>query len=114
MSFKGQIIIVIISVLFIVLVIELLRRRKIREEYCLWWLSIAAFTIFITLNQRLLQRITHLIGALFPVSTLTLFSLAFIVAMLIYFSMQVSLLSRQVKELTQSVALLKKELNEKI
>jgi hypothetical protein len=109
MSPRAQIIVVFICLLFAGMVLELLQKRKLSEQFCLLWLFIAAVSIFLTVNQRLLKFITSSIGALVPVSTLTLLSLVFIVAMLIYFSMQISLLAHQVKELTQSLALLKKD-----
>lgn len=112
MSLRGQLLIVGISVLLIVFILDALRRKKINEEYCLWWIGIMIFSDVLVLNPGLLLRLTHLIGALLPISTLTLFSLIFIIAILIYFSMKISILTNQVRELIQTVALQKKEIEE--
>lgn len=114
MSIRGQLIIVVVSILVILYVLDALRRRRINEEYCLWWIFIMVATDFLVVNQHLLMKITHLLGALVPISTLTLFSLILILAILIYFSMKISVLTNQVKELIQSAALQKKEFEERL
>ena len=112
MSVRGQLFIVTISVLLIIYVLDALRRKKINEEYCLWWICIMIATDLLVLNPRLLLKITHLIGALVPISTLTLFALVFIIAILIYFSMKISILTNQVRSLIQTVSLQKKEMQD--
>lgn len=112
MSLRGQLLIVGVSVLLIIYILDALRRKKINEEYCLWWIGIMVITDVLVLNQGLLLRITHLVGALVPISALTLFSLIFIVAILIYYSMKISVLTNQVRELIQTVALQKKEIED--
>jgi hypothetical protein len=112
MSLRGQVFIVSVSVLLILYVLNALRKRKINEEYCLWWIFIMVATDVLVLWPRLLIKITHLIGALVPISTLTLFALILVLAILIYFSMKISVLTNQVKELIQSAALQKKDYDE--
>jgi len=112
MSIRGQFFIIFISALVILFVINALRRKKLNEEYCLWWIAIMLAMDFLVVNQQLLVKITHLIGALVPISTLTLFAILLILAMLVFFTMKISILSNQVKELTQFSALQKKEFDD--
>jgi hypothetical protein len=112
MSIRGQLFIVMVSLVLIAYVLDALRRKRINEEYCLWWIGIMAATDILVLNQAFLMIITRLIGALVPISTLTLFALICIGAILIYFSMKISVLTNQVKELIQAVALQKKEIDD--
>jgi hypothetical protein len=109
MSPRGQIFIVTVSVLVILFVLNALRTRKINEEFCLWWIFIMAATDVLVLCQGLLLKITHAIGALVPISTLTLFALILVLAILIFFSMKISVLTNQMKDLIQSAALQKKD-----
>lgn len=112
MSIRGQILIIFISVMVIFFVINALRKKQLNEEYCLWWIGIMIAMDFLVINQGLLLKITHLIGALVPISTLTLFSIILTLAMLVFFTMKISVLSNQVKELNQFSALQKKELDD--
>jgi len=66
--------------------------------------------ISLTLNQPFLIKLTYLMGAIAPASVLILFSLFFVFVMLIYFSMKISVLSNQIKEITQYIAILKAKL----
>ena len=112
MSIRGQLFIVAVSVFLIIFVLDALRRKRINEDYCLWWICIMIATDFLVLNQRLVMKITHFIGALVPISTLTLLSLIFIGAILIYFSMKISVLTNQMKETIQAIALQNKEIDD--
>ncbi len=97
-----------ISVLLLgnaVLVIELLRRKKLTESYTLLWLFIVMCTTIATWSELLLHFLTRFFGSVAPISTLTLLSLVFILGMLIFFSMKISRLAKELKELAQQVAL---------
>jgi hypothetical protein len=110
MSTTGQITVIILGLFLALYVLIQLRKRKLNEEYCLWWLVIIAGTIFLVLNRHILLFITHLIGALVPVSTLTLFGLVLIIGMLVYFSSKISILTNQLRSLVQYSSMLNKEL----
>jgi len=66
--------------------------------------------IFLTLNQVLLNNIKYFLGVAIPISVLLLFSLCFILVMLIYFSMKISVLTNQIKDISQYVAINNAEL----
>ena len=85
MSIQVQVIIVIFVLSLLGFIFELLRRKKINEAITLWWLSIIILAIFLTLNQFIMNKIRAFLGIALPISVLLLFSLCFILIMLIYF-----------------------------
>jgi len=105
MSFQAKLMISLLLLGNTVLVIELLRKRRLTESYTLLWLLVVLCTGIATWSDRLLMGLTRFLGALVPVSTLTLLSLAFILVMLIYFSTKISRLTQELKDLAQQVAL---------
>ncbi len=107
MSTQVQIVIVVFSLLLLGFIFELLRRKKISEAMVLWWLSIIVLMIFLAINQSALGKIREIMGTAFPISALLLFSLGFILIMLVYFSMKISVLSNQVKDIAQEFAIFK-------
>lgn len=109
MSIQVQIVIVTFSLLLLFFIFELLRRKKISEAMTLWWLVIIMLIILLTVNQFVSIKIRELLGSALPVSVLLLFSLCFILVMLIYFSMKISVLSGQIKDIAQDIALFKAE-----
>ena len=95
------------SILIMVFVVELVRRRRLREEYSWLWLLTGVVIILLVVWYDLLVFITHLIGAIAPTTTLFIFGLLFLMLISLHYSLQISKLSHQVKEMAQQLTLLK-------
>ena len=98
---------IIISLSLLVFIIELVRRKKLREEYSWLWLLTGTIILILALWYDLLQWMTSLIGAGLPTSTLFFLGLVFLILIAIQFSVKVSALHTQVKNLGQENGLLK-------
>ena len=107
MPLQQKIFAVIISLSLLVFIIELVRRKKLREEYSWLWLLTGTMILILALWYDLLQWITYLIGAGLPTSTLFFMGLVFLILIAIQFSVKVSALHTQVKNLAQENGLLK-------
>ena len=94
----------------LLLIIELVRRRKLREEYSWLWLMTGSVILVLTLWFDLLKWITHLVGAVTPASTIFLFAFLFLILISLHFSVVISKLTERNKELAQRYALLELEL----
>ncbi len=94
------------SLAVLALVVELVRRRKLKEEYSVLWIVTGVVLFLLSTWFELLEAITDAMGALAPASTLFFFGLAFVVLMLLHFSVRVSELERRVIGLAQELALL--------
>jgi hypothetical protein len=105
MSLQAKLILTALALANGLLILELLRKRKLTESYTLLWLLVIGSMFIATWADQSLYYLTRLFGAIAPVSTLTLLSLAFVLVMLIFFSMKISKLERLLKELAQYVAL---------
>ena len=102
---RQQIVALIVSIALLVLIVELVRRRRLREEYSVLWILTAVGIFVLAVWYDLLVSLTHLIGAVLPTSTLFFFSLLFLVLLCLQFSVRISKLDEQVKELAQTLAL---------
>ena len=109
MFFHQKIFAIAASLLIMALVVELVRRRKLREEYSWLWLLTGAVIVALVLWYDLLVALTHLIGAIAPTTTLFIFGLLFVMVISLHYSIQISKLSHQVKELGQQLAILRGE-----
>jgi len=107
MEMKPRFLALGISVLLVVFIVELVRRRKLREEYSWLWLSLSLAMFVLALWPGLLDFVTGLIGAVLTTSTLFFFALVFLVLINIQFSVEISSLRSQVKNLAQQLALLR-------
>lgn len=106
MPFRQQLVAIVISVGILALIIELVRKRRLREEYSVLWILTGVTILVLSLRFSLLQALTRLIGVALPVSTLFFFGLVFLVLVSLQFSVKISGLSNQMQELAQRIALL--------
>ena len=94
------------SLSILLVIVELVRRRRLKEEYSVLWIVTGLVLLVLSLWYELLLKITSLIGAVLPSSTLFFFGLTFVMLMLLHFAVRVSLLERRVMALAQEVGLL--------
>lgn len=88
------------------LVLELVRQRRLAEQFSLVWLGTAVAIVFLTLSRRLLDQIAILIGINYPPSALFVVGFMALIAMLLYYSMVVTRLARENREAAQRIGLL--------
>ena len=112
MSPRQKTLALIISTSLLILILELVRRRKLREEYSWLWLLTGLAILVLSLRYDLLVAVTTLIGAVVPVSTLFFFGLILLMLISISYSVRISRLSLQVKNLAQKLTLLEAHLHE--
>lgn len=97
----------------LLLVLELVRRRHLREEYALLWLATGAVLLLLSLSRPLLDTLATLTGIFYPPSALFLVALLFVLAILLHFSIVLTRLTQQNRELAQQLALLRHDLEQK-
>lgn len=107
MFFQQKIFAILASIFIMALVVELVRRRKLREEYSWLWMITGIVIILMVIFYDLLVFITHLIGAIAPTTTLFIFGLLFLMLISLHYSMQITKLSRQLKDMAQQLTLFK-------
>ena len=113
MPIRQKVFAILICVAIFVIIIELVRRRKLREEYSWLWLLTGASLFILAVRYDLLVAVTRFIGAGFPTSTLFFFGIIFLILINLHFSIVLSHFADQIKNLSQEVALLKNRLKEK-
>jgi hypothetical protein len=102
----------IASVLLLLVVLELIRSRRVRERYALLWLLTAIVLLVLSLWRDGLASISNLVGIAYPPSALFVLGFLFIVIVLLHYSTVISRLSDQNTILAQRLALLESKLGE--
>ena len=106
MEIRQKIIAAVFGLVLLAVIVELVRRRKLKEEYSWLWIIAGIAIVVIGLNYGLLQWLTRLIGAGWTTATIFFFGIFFILALTLQFSVKISRLENQVKNLAQQSALL--------
>jgi hypothetical protein len=110
MPITQKIFALLISMSIFLFILEMVRRKKLREEYSVLWLTTAVAMLVLILKYDWLVALTDLIGAGLPTSTLFLGSIIFLMLIAVQFSIKLSSLTDRVKKLAQHNALLELEL----
>jgi hypothetical protein len=100
---------IITSVTTFLVVMELVRRRRLREEYAFLWVLTTVGMMVLATWYGLIEWITQAIGAVAVTTTLFLFALLFLLLISVHFTTVISRLTVQVRRLAQELAILQAE-----
>jgi hypothetical protein len=107
---RTQVIVALGAVALALYVLDLVRRRKLSEEYSLLWVACTFVLAILGFSTPVLVWVTNLLGMTGAASTAFAFGLAFVIAMLLYLSVKMSRLGIENQILTRELALLRHEL----
>jgi hypothetical protein len=103
---RLKVFVVLIGLAIFLGIIELVRKRKLREEYSFIWLMIGFVFVLIAVESDILNYLSEIVGITLPVNMLFFLALILIMLLCLYFSLRISTLTTQVKNLAQQLALL--------
>ncbi|OLE36058.1 MAG: hypothetical protein AUG48_08745 [Actinobacteria bacterium 13_1_20CM_3_68_9] len=106
---KAQVFAVIVSAIFLGVVLELVRRRRLVERYALLWMLAAVALLVLAIWRGALNGLADAIGVISPPNALFLIALGVVFVLLLHFSIATSRLSEETKILAQEVARLDAE-----
>lgn len=112
MSWQVKLLSLAIGSGLLLVIFELVRHRKLREEYSLLWFLTGASIIGLTLCFDVLIWMTNALGSVYPASIFFFFALTFLMAISLHYAVRVSKMAMQMKNLAQKLALLEGELHE--
>lgn len=105
-----QLVSIVVSAALLLAVGELVRRRRLTEEYSLIWIVCAVALLALSLWRNALDVAASALGVHYPPALLLLALTFFVVIVSLYFSVVVSRQRTQIERLVEEVALLDAEL----
>ena len=112
-SVRTSVAAAIASVLLILIVLELIRGRRLKERYALLWIVTGVVLLALSVWRGGLNTIAGWFGvATYPPAILFAVATLFIIAVLLHYSTVLSRLSDQNTVLAQRIALLEERLDE--
>ena len=106
---RQRLVALLFAAALVVLIFELVRRRKLREEYSWVWVTTACCLAVLALQQDVLITLSQWIGSASAVSTLFFGAFLFVLALLLQVSVRLSRLTHRHRTLGQRMALLEEE-----
>lgn len=107
---ENSMLIIIFSMGFMLLILELIRRKKLKEKYALLWLFSASAILTITIFNNTLQWITSFLKITLPSNAVFFLGIIFLILINLHFSLTISSLSEQNRKIVQKIALLEESL----
>jgi hypothetical protein len=104
---KIQIISIIASLMIFFVVVNLVRRRRLKTEYSLIWLIVSLTFIIFSFWRDGIDWLAKLFGIAYAPSVLFIILLVGIILLLIEFSIIISKQSERIKVLVQEIGLLR-------
>ncbi len=104
---------IVASIGALLFILELVRRRKLREDYALLWLATGVVLLGLSLSRPALDAIANALGVVtYPPAALFAVALLFVLFILLHYAVVVTKLSRENKQIAQQMAILRWELDE--
>lgn len=97
---------VAIAVILLLLVLELVRRRRLQERYAILWILTALVLLVLSIWRGALESMAGMVGIAYAPALLFAITSFFVVIVLLHYSTVISRLSQQNTALAQAVALL--------
>lgn len=87
------------------LIITLVKSRRIKEEYSLLWLALSLVFVYLSLDRWAVDRLADLVGISYKPSVLILIVIGFMTLILVHFTLVITRISDQNRELAQEIGL---------
>jgi hypothetical protein len=99
------------SAVTLILLLEMLRRRKLREKYAVFWAVVALGTVIVALFPNLLNLSASLVGVAVPANLLFFVASMVLLVVSVQHSSELGELEEKSRTLAEEVALLKMRLS---
>jgi hypothetical protein len=96
----------------LLIVIDMLRRNRLRERHAGWWLVGGGLALSVSLFPRILDAVAGVIGIEVPTNLVFFVSIALLVLVCIQHSAELTKIESQVRTLTEAIALVEKRVRD--
>lgn len=97
---------------FLLVVLEFVRTRKLKEQYSLLWLLIGGVMILLAMWRGLLNKLASLLGIYYAPSLLFMVGILFSFALILHYSIIISRLHGQNVRLAQEIGVMNKKIED--
>jgi hypothetical protein len=100
----------VLAIIIVAVVLDLLRRKKIREKYAALWLIVGAATVVLGAFPQLLGVAAETLGVTVPSNLLFALGILFVLGVLLHLSVEISSVEDETRTLAEEVAILRAQL----
>jgi hypothetical protein len=97
----------VLALVIVGLVAEMLRRKKLREKYAIWWLVVGVATLILAAFPQLLVFVAQIAGIQLPSNLLFILSILMLLGVCLHLSWEISVVEDETRALAEEVAILR-------
>ncbi len=105
MTLNLKIFSILVAVLIMAVIINLIRKRKLKEELSWIWFAAGLAIIVIAIFEDIMFKVSELLGIVSPQSTVFFLGILFLTVLNLQLSIRISDLMKKVKSLAQELAI---------
>ena len=109
---RVQIVALVVSLSLLVVVLELVRRRKLTEEYSFLWIVCSIALVGLAIRRDVIDAAARWLGVFYPPMVLLMLLIVMVFVASLCFSVIVSRQRQQIERLIEETAILSAELRE--
>lgn len=114
MSITSYILGIVASLFALGLVIEMLRRRRLRERHAIWWLVAGIMALVVAVFPQTLLWTAELLGIVVPTNLVFFVSIAVLFFVALQNSSELTSLESKTRRLAEDVAILESKISGQI
>jgi hypothetical protein len=107
-----SVLVVVVALLIALTVVFYIRRWRLKEQYSMLWLAASVLMVLTAAMPHVVEWAADRLDVIYAPSILFFLALAFVAVMLFHYSLEISRLSDQNRELAQEVGLLRARVDE--
>lgn len=112
MNSALRIFLITIILIYLIVIIDLLKRKKLNLKYSLTWLFSSLFLLLLVIFPNIVYKFSDFIGIVTPVNVVFVVEAIFVLMILLSLTTIVSYLNEQNRKLAQVIALLEKRVRD--
>ncbi len=105
-----HIVVLVSAITTLSVIVELSRRRQLREKYAFLWLGVSVFVAVVAIAPGLFNWLAHALGVINPPDLLTVGAALFLLVVCVYPSWELGRMEDKTRLLAEEVALLRHEM----
>lgn len=110
MNTRTQVFVIVMAFLFLIIILQQIRKEKMTLRYGLLWIALSVSILFMGCFPELVTGISHFLGIQIPVNMLFFMGFCFLLLIIFSLSAALSRNSEKLKRLTQEMGLLEERM----
>lgn len=106
----GNLAAFLLALAIVSLVVEMLRRKKLREKYAALWLVVGVATLVLAAFPQLLNIVAVMVGVQLPSNLLFAMSILMLLGVCLHLSWEISVVEDETRTLAEEVAILRAQM----